>query len=72
MTNTGSDITTIQPSQIKLSFTADVIHNVEIKSGAIYNVSVNLNSVFGSKMDMVELISDWSQVCYSDLYIFYQ
>ncbi|XP_076088695.1 uncharacterized protein LOC143059091 [Mytilus galloprovincialis] len=59
--NTGSDITTIQPSQITLSFTTDVIHNVEIKSGAIYNVSVNLNSVIGSKMDMVELISDWSQ-----------
>ncbi|CAC5402563.1 unnamed protein product [Mytilus coruscus] len=61
VTNTGSDITMIQPSQITLSFIADVIHNVEIKSGNVYNVSVYLNSGIGSKMDMVELMSDWSK-----------
>lgn len=65
--NTGSDMTSIEPSQIVISFTVDVVQNTEVVSSDTYYISAYVEDNGGGviqSIDSKQLLSNMIPVDY--------
>jgi len=63
VTNYGTDINTLTPSQILISFAIEVLHNAEMIHGNVYNVSTCVDTVNGTLVEVISLTAMMNMVC---------
>lgn len=63
VTNYGTDMNILTPSQILISFALEVLHNAEMIHGNVYNVSACVDTVNETLVEVISLTAVINMVC---------
>lgn len=63
VTNYGTDMNILTPSQILISFALEVLHNAEMIHGNVYNVNACVDTVNETLVEVISLTAVINMVC---------